>query len=170
MLLTRAWHIRVAPVTTGPLLCGTTGHTRGNRPVAEWSTLGVGMGHGRVAMAGCLVGLAALACGCQGGLASGGAAPASATGATTAAATTTPRHWTMPDEVGANLQDAQNRIQAVTGDPLFLTSSHDATGRQRMQVRDRDWKVCTQNVAPGATFAMNAKIDFGAVKLTENCP
>jgi hypothetical protein len=76
----------------------------------------------------------------------------------------------MPDLVGSNLQRAQDRIQAITGDPVFLTSSHDATGRQRLQVRDADWRVCTQNVPPGSRFGMAAKIDFGAVKLTENCP
>lgn len=129
------------------------------------------MGHARVALASCLVGVAALVCGCQSGLATGATAPTAATGTTTAPTTSAaPREWTMPNLVGGNLQDAQNRIQALTGDPLFLTSSHDATGRQRFQIRDRDWRVCTQNVAPGARFAMSAKIDFGAVKLTERCP
>jgi hypothetical protein len=134
------------------------------------------MGYARVALAGCLVGVAALVCGCQSGLTTGATAPTAtapttATGTATAPATSAARReWTMPNLVGANLQDAQNRIQALTGDPLFLTSSHDATGRQRFQVRDRDWRVCTQNVAPGTRFAMSAKIDFGAVKLTERCP
>jgi hypothetical protein len=131
------------------------------------------MGHGRVALAGCLLGLAVLACGCQAGSVTGRGAPSVATATTTTTAPTTsaaPRRFTMPELVGVNLQDAQDRIQSVTGDPLFLTSSHDATGRQRMQIRDRDWKVCSQNVAAGAHFEMKAKIDFGAVKLTEDCP
>lgn len=102
-------------------------------------------------------------CACQPG--SGTSAPASRPTPTSPA-----RQWVMPNLVGTNLQRAQDRIQAITGDPVFLTSSHDATGRQRLQVRDADWRVCTQNVAPGSRFGMTAKIDFGAVKLTENCP
>lgn len=106
---------------------------------------------------------AVVLCACQAGAgtSSPSAPPTSASAA---------RTWVMPNLVGTNLQRAQDRIQAITGDPLFLTSSHDASGRQRFQVRDADWRVCTQNVAPGTRFGMHAKIDFGAVKLTESCP
>jgi hypothetical protein len=82
----------------------------------------------------------------------------------------TAKQWVMPNLVGVNLQQAQDRIQALTGDPLFLTTSHDASGKGRHQILDRDWKVCAQNVPPGASITMNSKIDFGTVKLAESCP
>ena len=75
----------------------------------------------------------------------------------------------MPNLVGSNLQAAQDRIQAITGNPVFITFSHDATGQGRHQVLDSDWKVCSQNVVPGASIDSGTRIDFGAVKLTEIC-
>lgn len=81
-----------------------------------------------------------------------------------------PTQWVMPDLLGSKLQDAQDRIQKLTGNPAFITLSHDATGQNRNQVLDSNWKVCSQNLAAGTTFDKNTKIDFGAVKLTENCP
>lgn len=76
----------------------------------------------------------------------------------------------MPNLVGTNLQQAQDKIQALTNDAIYRTTSHDATGKHRSQVIDSNWKVCTQSVAPGATIAKGTKIDFGTVKLAENCP
>jgi hypothetical protein len=76
----------------------------------------------------------------------------------------------MPNLVGTNLQQAQNRIQTLTGGAIFFTNSHDATGKSRNQILDADWKVCTQNVAAGTPITTDTKIDFGAVKLAENCP
>jgi len=78
--------------------------------------------------------------------------------------------FTMPDEVGANLQDAQDDIQRVTGDEYFYTSSTDALGASRMQIIDSNWQVCSQNVKPGAQFDADADISFAAVKLDEDCP
>jgi beta-lactam-binding protein with PASTA domain len=80
-----------------------------------------------------------------------------------------PRQWTMPNLVGSNLQQAQDQIQKVTGNPVFVTRSHDATGRKRNQVADSNWKVCTQNVPAGTAFQHDTVIDFGAVKLEESC-
>lgn len=77
--------------------------------------------------------------------------------------------WTMPDLVGANLQDAQNAIQRMTDFGIAVTYSHDESGAGRNQVLDRNWKVCSQNVAPGDTVTAESRIDFGAVKLEENC-
>ncbi|HEX5403687.1 MAG TPA: hypothetical protein VFX16_15455 [Pseudonocardiaceae bacterium] len=107
--------------------------------------------------------------GCQDPVATGSSDTTTGAAATTTAAQAA-KEWKMPDLVGTNLQTAQNKMQSVTGDPIFLTSSHDATGRQRMQVFDRDWNVCTQNIPPGTLFNLKSKIDFGAVKLTESCP
>lgn len=77
--------------------------------------------------------------------------------------------WTMPNLVGANLQEAQDAIQALTGNAIFFTKSHDATGAGRHQILDRDWKVCSQNVPPGTKITADTAIDFGAAKLDERC-
>jgi beta-lactam-binding protein with PASTA domain len=80
------------------------------------------------------------------------------------------QHWAMPNLVGSGLQDAQDAIQKLTGNKIFFTGSHDAGGRGRHQVLDRDWKVCDQNIAAGAQIQAGVKIDFGVVKLSERCP
>ncbi|MFJ3514285.1 hypothetical protein [Streptomyces sp. NPDC090131] len=67
----------------------------------------------------------------------------------------------VPDFVGQVLQAAQDGAQAAG---FFLLSSHDALGKNRNQVLDRNWKVCTQTPAAGT------KIDFGTVKIEESCP
>jgi hypothetical protein len=76
----------------------------------------------------------------------------------------------MPNLVGAGLQDAQNRIQSLTGFAISFTTSHDATGHGRQQILDRNWIVCSQSIPPGATIDNSARIDFGAVKIEERCP
>ena len=76
----------------------------------------------------------------------------------------------MPDLVGAVLQDAQDQIQSMTGDAIYFTDSHDVSGRDRNQVLDANWKVCSQNVAPGTVLTTSSTIDFGVVKLDESCP
>jgi hypothetical protein len=123
----------------------------------------------RSALAAVVLGAAVLLAGCQDGVLSG--TTVTSTGAaTTATATTTPHQWTMPDMVGTNLQKAQDAIQKLTGDPIFITGSHDATGHGRHQLIDADWQVCTQNIRAGTTFTAKSKIDFGTVKLAESCP
>jgi hypothetical protein len=76
----------------------------------------------------------------------------------------------MPNEVGAVLQDAQDDIQAVTGNPFFFTSSEDATGADRFQILDRDWQVCSQTPPAGTVTGVDADIVFYVVKLWETCP
>jgi PASTA domain-containing protein len=93
------------------------------------------------------------------------AAPTAVTPTAGAAGTS----WTMPDLVGSNLQDAQNAVQDLTDFEIAVTTSHDSTGAGRQQVLDRNWKVCSQSVAPGTTITKGAKIDFGTVKLDEAC-
>ncbi|MBP2325984.1 hypothetical protein JOF56_006369 [Kibdelosporangium banguiense] len=80
------------------------------------------------------------------------------------------RLWAMPNLVGSNLQKAQDQIQKLTGNPVFITRSHDATGKKRNQVVDSHWKVCSQNIAPGSQISTQSNIDFGAVKNEETCP
>lgn len=79
-------------------------------------------------------------------------------------------HWDMPNEVGVNLQQAQNDIQKLTGNLIFFTSSHDVSGQGRHQILDKDWKVCSQNIPVGGPITIGTKIDFGTVKLAESCP
>jgi hypothetical protein len=78
--------------------------------------------------------------------------------------------WTMPDLVGENLQDAQDEIQALTDWDIFFTTSHDASGLDRMQMLDSGWQVCDQNVAPGTPITADSDIDFGVVRVEETCP
>ncbi|MGY4961740.1 hypothetical protein [Streptomyces sp. 900105245] len=74
---------------------------------------------------------------------------------------------TVPDVVGMGLQSAQDAAQAAG---FHRLTSHDSLGRARMQILDRDWKVCAQNVEAGAVRATDTELDFGAVKLDETCP
>jgi hypothetical protein len=78
----------------------------------------------------------------------------------------TPADRTVPDFVGKGLQTAQDDAQAAGFSSL---SSHDASGRGRLQILDRDWKVCFQTPAAGSTVS-SSPIDFGVVKLDETCP
>ncbi|TCO65219.1 hypothetical protein EV192_1011007 [Actinocrispum wychmicini] len=94
-------------------------------------------------------------------------APTSTTGST---APSPGKAWQMPNLVGNNLQAAQDQMQKLTGDPLFLTTSHDATGKKRQQVLDRNWKICAQTPAAGTSITIKSVIDFAAVKNEEQCP
>lgn len=76
----------------------------------------------------------------------------------------------MPNEVGKVLQAAQDDIQRVSGNPVFFTASRDATGANRLQVLDSNWKICAQNVPPGSPQDESSDISFDVVKLTEMCP
>jgi hypothetical protein len=87
----------------------------------------------------------------------------------TAPRTPTPVTWAMPDLVGTGLQEAQDTVQRLTDHGIAVTTSHDASGAGRMQVSDRNWKVCSQSVEPGAAITTGTVIDFGAVKLEEDC-
>ncbi len=76
----------------------------------------------------------------------------------------------MPDEVGQVLQTAQDDLQRVLGNPLFISFSKDATGAARHQIVDRDWVVCAQDVAPGAPLNSDTRVTFSVVKIGETCP
>ncbi|MFE7394245.1 hypothetical protein [Streptomyces sp. NPDC057582] len=69
--------------------------------------------------------------------------------------------------VGMGLQSAQDKAQA---EGFYLLKSHDSAGRDRLQALDRNWKVCSQNYAPGKTVPVDTELDFGTVKLEETCP
>jgi hypothetical protein len=77
-----------------------------------------------------------------------------------------PSNASLPNLVGRGLQYAQDAAQAAG---FFNLTSHDALGRGRHQILDRDWKVCFQNPAPGV-IQTDSTVDFGVVKLDESCP
>ena len=74
----------------------------------------------------------------------------------------------MPNVVGQDLQTAQDTLQSVSGNPLYISSSHDLKG-SRSQVIDSNWEVCTQSIPSGATFSETTSVDFGVVKIGEGC-
>jgi hypothetical protein len=78
--------------------------------------------------------------------------------------------WPMPDETGKDLQTAQDDLQALTGNPAFISTSKDLTGQARRQINDRNWQVCNSTPAPGENFTRQTNVVFGVVKNTETCP
>lgn len=72
----------------------------------------------------------------------------------------------LPNLVGQGLQSAQDAAQAAG---FYNLASSDALGRDRMQIDDRNWKVCFQSPAAGQADS-SAKVTFSAVKLDETCP
>ncbi|MGW1469130.1 hypothetical protein ACWCPT_32885 [Streptomyces sp. NPDC002308] len=99
------------------------------------------------------------------------AAPAATTGPAVAKPSATEdepaESKAVPDFVGMGLQSAQDAAQA---EGFYLLKSHDSAGRDRMQALDRNWKVCSQNFAAGKNVPVDTELDFGAVKLEEECP
>ncbi|MDX5568260.1 PASTA domain-containing protein [Streptomyces sp. ID05-04B] len=73
----------------------------------------------------------------------------------------------VPGFIGMGLQSAQDSARSAGFRSL---SSHDSLGRGRMQAFDRNWKVCSQNIAAGKVVSVDTELDFGAVKLDETCP
>jgi hypothetical protein len=89
-----------------------------------------------------------------------------ATPSSTATPTAAPAEGELPDLVGKGLQYAQDAAQ---GAGFFTLRSHDSTGRERLQVSDRNWKVCFQS-PPAGPADPQVTVDFGVVKLEETCP
>jgi len=73
----------------------------------------------------------------------------------------------MPDVTGMVLQDAQNKLQALGS---YLMDQQDASGQKRLQVNDSNWRVCTQQPAPGTEVPVSATVTLASVKLQETCP
>jgi hypothetical protein len=76
----------------------------------------------------------------------------------------------VPDVVGMDLQQAQDVLQEVSGDMLYVSSSEDATGEGRIQLIDSNWIVCSQNVEPGAMVTADLNVILFVVKDDEACP
>lgn len=75
--------------------------------------------------------------------------------------------FVMPDVTGLSLQDAQDQLQAVGS---FLMDQKDATDQGRTQINDSNWKVCTQDPAPGTVHSKLAIVTLYSVKNDEACP
>lgn len=105
----------------------------------------------------------------------GGGATATPTPAALAAPSTSPqpsesaaaKAFTMPDLVGANLQDAQDELQSLGS---LLMDQQDASGEGRMQVNDSNWTVCTQAPLPGVDAPVTTVVVLSVVKTDEVCP
>lgn len=121
-----------------------------------------------VAVGALLLGLAAGLSGCGGERSASG--PVTVTVTSTVVVDDSGQSWPMPDEIGKNLQRAQDDLQALTGDPMFVSSSEDLTGKGRQQIMDRHWRVCSSTPPPGATFTSRTNVVFGVVKESEECP
>ena len=78
-----------------------------------------------------------------------------------------PETFTVPKLVGENLQDAQDMLQA---EGSYVLRQDDATGMERFQVLDSNWKVCAQTPAAGKKVPVDSEVVLDAVKLDEDCP
>ncbi len=82
----------------------------------------------------------------------------------TTTTSTAPAEGVLPDLVGLDLQLAQDTLQAAG---WYLMTSYDATGQNRMQLRDRNWVVVEQAPAAGETVGFDKIIELGVVKDSE---
>lgn len=98
---------------------------------------------------------------------SAGSSPSPTATVTAGSAKTSTARTAVPPLTGLGLQKAQDTAQA---DGFYNLTSHDASGADRMQILDRNWKVCTQTPTAGTAATSDVKIDLGAVKLDETCP
>ncbi|MEV7089108.1 PASTA domain-containing protein [Streptomyces sp. NPDC093085] len=97
----------------------------------------------------------------------GGAAGGTAGAVTGSTGSGTAEPVVVPDFVGMGLQSAQDAARAKGFHHL---KSHDSSGRARLQAFDRHWKVCGQNVKAGTAVPVGTTLDFGTVKVAEECP
>ncbi|MFD4558499.1 PASTA domain-containing protein [Streptomyces sp. NPDC058469] len=104
---------------------------------------------------------------CHNTTGAGGSSTATATNGSSDNAKTGGKSRTVPDFIGMGLQSAQDAAQKQG---FYSLKSHDSLGRDRHQILDRDWKVCSQNVKAGTTTSTETQLDFGAAKLDETCP
>jgi hypothetical protein len=87
--------------------------------------------------------------------------------ATPAEVASTPETFAMPKLVGVNLQLAQDTLQSLGS---YVLDQEDASGLERFQVNDSNWKVCSQKPKAGASVRIEAVVLLSSVKLAEDCP
>lgn len=78
-----------------------------------------------------------------------------------------PATFEMPDVVGMNLQEAQDLLQSLGS---YMLDQQDASGEDRLQLLDSNWKVCSQQPAPGVESPLEATVVLASVKSDEYCP
>ncbi|MFJ8786976.1 DUF3761 domain-containing protein [Streptomyces sp. NPDC102476] len=71
---------------------------------------------------------------------------------------------TVADFIGMGLQAAQGAAQA---DGIYNLDSTDATGQDRQQLWDRNWRVCAQTPAAGEAMSTDDTLTFDTVKSSE---
>lgn len=71
----------------------------------------------------------------------------------------------LPDFTGKGLQAAQDAAQELG---YHVLDSRDLTGQERLQVWDRNWKVCGQSPKPGRR-PVDQEVTFMVVQLGESC-
>ncbi len=112
------------------------------------------MRHWGTAILAAAAGMLAVACG------SAGLSPSPATPSTSVVKA-------VPDLVGKGLATAETDAQAAGFGNI---TTHDASGRGRIQILDRDWKVCSQTPSAGTSASTASPVGLGVVKLDETCP
>jgi hypothetical protein len=70
----------------------------------------------------------------------------------------------VPNEVGRNHQAAQNDLQAHG---FYNLREKDCSGRERLLVWDRNWKVIRQSPKAGSRVSKNRAITLCSVKYTD---
>jgi hypothetical protein len=93
-----------------------------------------------------------------------GSPAATAATARTAAAHVDARRVRVPNEIGRNHQAAQDDLQ-VHG--FYNLRERDCTGRGRLLLFDRNWKVVRQSPRPGARVSVNRAITLCSGKYSD---
>lgn len=75
--------------------------------------------------------------------------------------------FVMPKVTGLVLQDAQDLLQTLGS---YLMDQQDASGLERLQIDDSNWKVCAQSPKAGSKMPIETIVVLKAVKLRESCP
>jgi beta-lactam-binding protein with PASTA domain len=94
-------------------------------------------------------------------VASAASAGGSGSSRLTAAAATVRR---VPNEVGKNHQAAQNHLQSKG---FFNLRERDCTGRGRLLLFDRNWKVVRQTPPAGTRISTKRRITLCSVKYSD---
>lgn len=78
-----------------------------------------------------------------------------------------PETFKMPKLVGKNLQWAQDKLQSLGS---WIMDQEDASGLDRFQMLDSNWKVCSQKPKAGKVIPVDTEVVLKSVKLDERCP
>jgi len=107
---------------------------------------------------------AALSTAAVGATTAAGSPSDTATTARAAAGHVDARRARVPNEVGRNHQAAQDDLQAHG---FFNLRERDCTGRGRLLLFDRNWKVVRQSPHAGARVSVNHAITLCSVKYSD---